>query len=140
MNPILKNILAVVIGWLIGSFINMSLIKLGHQIIPISGVDINNMEALAQVMPTLESKYFIFPFLGHALGTFVGSLVTGFIAFNHKMKFALLIGVLFLLGGIAVNIMLTGPTWFTIVDIVFAYIPMAYLGGKIAMRKSNKIS
>ena len=48
------------------------------------------------------------------------------------MKFSLGIGGLFLLGGIMVNYMLPGPTWFAVVDIVFAYIPMAWIGGKIA--------
>jgi hypothetical protein len=28
--------------------------------------------------------------------------------------------------------MLPGPTWFAAVDILLAYSPMAYLGGKIA--------
>ena len=63
MNPIIKNILAIVLGWLGGSLVNMGLIRTGHAIIQIEGVDINDMNALAEVMPTLDFKYFIFPFL-----------------------------------------------------------------------------
>jgi len=33
--------------------------------------------------------------------------------------------------------MLPSPVWLTIFDLGFAYIPMAYLGGKIVLRKSN---
>ncbi|MBL4715333.1 MAG: hypothetical protein JKX95_01765 [Bacteroidia bacterium] len=137
MNPIVKNILAVIAGWLGGSIINMSLIQMGHKLIPIEGVDPNDMEALAAVMPTLEFEYFIFPFLAHALGTLVGAAIAGLIAANHKMKFSLSIGGLFLLGGIMVNYMLPGPIWFAATDIVIAYIPMAWLGGKMAGKISK---
>ena len=139
MNPILRNVLAVVTGWLGGSIVNMGLIKLSHKVFPIEGVDVNDMAAFAEVMPTLEPKYFLFPFLAHALGTLIGAIIASIIAANNKMKFALGIGVLFLLGGIAINYMLPGPTWFAAVDILLAYIPMAWIGGKIALKtfKSN---
>ena len=138
MKPLFRNIIAVIAGWLIGSAVNMGFITLGHSIYPIEGLDPNDMEAFAQVMPTLEPKYFIFPFIAHALGTLVGAIIAALIAANHKMKFALAIGVLFLLGGIAVNIMLPGPLWFTVLDIVAAYIPMAFIGGKIALSLTKK--
>ena len=75
MNPIIKNILAVIAGWIGGSVINMGLIQTGHGLMPIEGVDPNDMEALAAAMPTLDFKYFIFPFLAHALGTLVGAAI-----------------------------------------------------------------
>lgn len=137
MNSVIKNIIAVILGWLGGSIINMGLIQIGQTIYPIEGIDVNDMYALAEVMPTLGNKYFIFPFFAHALGTLVGATIAGLIAANHKMKFAMVIGGLFLLGGIMVNYMLPGPQWFTIVDIVIAYIPMAWLGGKIALKFSK---
>lgn len=137
MNPIIKNVLAVIVGWLGGSVINMGLIQTGHKLIPIEGVDPNDMNALAAVMPTLEFEYFIFPFLAHALGTLVGAAIAGLMAASHKMKFSLGIGCLFLLGGIAVNYMLPGPTWFAATDIVIAYIPMAWIGGKTARKLSR---
>jgi len=134
----IRNILAVISGWLGGSIINMTLIQVGHKIFPIQGVDTSDMEALAIIMPTLEFEYFIFPFFAHAIGTLVGAAIAGIVASSHKMKFSLVIGGLFLIGGIMVNYMLPGPTWFTIADILLAYIPMAWLGGKIAIRISGK--
>ena len=131
MNPIIKNILAVILGWVVGSIVNMGLIKAGHKLLPIEGIDPNNIEALVKVMPTLSYEYFIFPFLAHALGTLAGAIVASWMAFNNKMKFALAIGALFLIGGIMVNYMIPGPTWFAVTDIVLAYIPMAYIGAKI---------
>ena len=138
MNPIIKNILAVIAGWLGGSAVNMGLIQIGHTLFPIMSIDPNDMEALADVMPTLGFEYFIFPFLAHALGTLVGAAIAWWIAANHKMKFSLGIGGLFLLGGIMVTYMLPGPTWFAAADIILAYIPMAWFGGKIAEKISRK--
>ena len=138
MHPIFKNISAVVLGWLVGSSLNMGLIQTGLYIFPISGIDPNDMDAFAEVMPTLEFEYFIFPFLAHALGTLVGAIMASLIAESKKMKFALYIGGLFLIGGIAVNYMLAGPTWFAVADIVLAYIPMAWLGGKIGVKLALK--
>ena len=136
MKTTVRNILAIIIGWFIGSAINMGLIEAGHVLIPIEGLDPNDMKALAKVMPTLSAKYFIFPFLAHALGTLIGAIVAGWIAASHKMKFSLAIGVLFLLGGIAVSFMLPAPIWFIACDIIIAYIPMAFIGGKIAKKIS----
>ena len=60
----------------------------------------------------------------------VGAFVAAKIAATKKMTMALLIGVFFFIGG-AINVsMLGGPLWFTVLDLVMAYIPMAYLGGK----------
>ncbi|SEA10286.1 hypothetical protein [Bizionia paragorgiae] len=138
MNSSIKNILAVILGWVGGSTINMALIQAGHAIYPIPNIDSNNMEALSEVMPTLGINYFIFPFLAHAIGTLVGAFIAYSIAAANKMKFAYTIGILFLIGGILVNFMITGPIWFTIADLLLAYIPMAWLGGTLAQKITKK--
>mgnify|MGYP001827080643 CR=1 FL=1 len=137
MNQILKNILALVSGWVAGSLVNLGLIKTGYMVSPREGIDPNDMDALADVMPTLDFEYFVFPFLAHALGTLVGALVAGLLAASHKMKLSLGIGVLFLMGGIMMVYMLPGPLWFAITDLTLAYIPMAWLGGKLALQWSK---
>ena len=138
MNSVIRNILAVVLGMFGGSAINMALVKIGHNLFPIEGVDLNDMDALIEVMPTLGNEHFIFPFLAHAIGTMAGAIIAGLIAANHKMKFALAVGILFFLLGIVANYMLPGPTWFSIVDIALAYIPMAWIGGEIVLKFSKK--
>lgn len=137
MNSTLKNIVAVILGWVGGSIVNMGLVYMGHSVFPIEGVDPNDMKAMAQAMPGLESKYFIFPFLAHAVGTFVGAFIAALLAATHKLKIALVIGILFFIGGIAVSFMIPGPTWFTALDLIVAYIPMAWLGGKLGSRKKS---
>jgi hypothetical protein len=137
MNPILRNILAVISGIVIGSTVNMAIINISGSIIPPpEGTDISTTEGLIEAISLFQPKHFILPFLAHALGTLVGALIAALIAASHKMKFAMGIGVFFLFGGIAVNlIMLPSPLWFSILDICLAYIPMAYLAGKLVIRK-----
>lgn len=131
MNPTIKNILAVVAGIFVGSAVNMGIISISGSIIPPpNGADITTMEGLKATMHLFEPKHFLFPFLAHALGTFVGAILAAFIAANQKMRFALAIGVVFFVGGLMNVMMLPSPVWFTIVDLVGAYIPVAFLASK----------
>lgn len=138
MNKILKNILAVVAGFLVGSAVNMGLIMIsGFVIPPPAGVDNSTMEGLKEGMHLFEAKHFIFPFLAHACGTFVGAFLAYLIAGSHQLKFALAIGCFFLLGGLVNIIMLPSPLWFVFVDIIGAYIPMAWIASLLAKRFSK---
>ena len=137
MNPILRNIIAVILGLVVGMFVNMSLINVGYSVTPVPGFDPNEpeaMENLSTIYKNLDFKFYVFPFLAHAVGTLVGAIVAGLIAATHKMKFAIAIGCFFLLGGIMVNYMIAGPVWFIAADVILAYIPMGWLGGKIALK------
>ncbi len=137
MNPILRNIVAVIAGVIFGSAVNMGIITISGSIIPPpDGADVTTMEGLKAAMHLFQPKHFIMPFLAHALGTFAGALLAGKIAFNHKMKFALGIGIFFLIGGIANTFMLPSPTWFTILDLAGAYIPMAFIAGRLVVKKN----
>ena len=128
MKPIVKNILAVIVGLVAGSAVNMGIIMISGSIIPPpEGADNTTMEGLKASMHLFQPKHFLFPFLAHALGTFVGALLTALIAANRKMLFAFVIGIFFLAGGIANVLMLPSPLWFTIVDLAGAYLPMAFL-------------
>lgn len=136
---ILRNIIGLILGIIIGSALNMGLIMISSSIIPPpEGADTTTAEGLQAAMHLFEPKHFIFPFLAHALGTFVGAFVAGIVAGNHKMKIALFIGIFFLAGGIASVFMLPSPTWFTVTDLAIAYLPMAYLGGKLATRNLSR--
>ena len=136
MNPIIRNILAVIAGLVVGSVVNMGIIAISSSIIPPpEGADVTTMDGLKASMHLFQPRHFIFPFLAHALGTLVGAIIAGMIAATHKMKFALSIGLIFMIGGIINVVMLPSPLWFPIVDLVGAYIPMGWLGGKIVSGK-----
>ena len=133
MNSVAKNILAALAGVVVGSLVNMGLVNIGPSVVPLpEGADISTMENLRDSMNLFAPVNFIFPFLAHALGTLAGAFVAAKLAANHSVKFAMGIGVLFLMGGIAAVSMLGGPLWFNVVDLLLAYIPMGYLGAVLA--------
>jgi hypothetical protein len=55
-----------------------------------------------------------------------------FIAASGRKVIAIILGCLFLAGGIAANIMIPAPMWYRAVDLLFAYIPMTFLGWKLS--------
>jgi hypothetical protein len=129
----ITNILAVLAGVTVGSLVNMAIVMLSGSVIPPpEGADITTMEGLRASLHLFEPKHFIMPFLAHALGTFAGAIIAALIAQNHRIWFALGIGIFFLAGGVANAFMLPSPVWFTAVDLLLAYLPMAYFGGIIA--------
>ncbi len=137
MNPILRNILAVLAGLVSGSILNMGIITVSGSIIPPpNGADLTTMEGLKSSMQLFEPKHFLMPFLAHALGTFLGAAVTAYLAANNHFKLAMLIGVFFLVAGIINVVMLPSPIWFSALDILVAYLPMAYLGGKLTIKNN----
>lgn len=138
MSPLLKNVIAVVAALVLGSFINMGIIMLGSSVIPPpSGADVTTAEGLKKSMHLFEGKHFIMPFLAHALGTIAGAFIAAKFAANQNMKFAIAVGVLFLIGGIINVVILPSPMWFNILDLVVAYLPAAFLGGRLGTRNRS---
>ncbi|MFT6319867.1 MAG: hypothetical protein ACJAT4_000784 [Granulosicoccus sp.] len=138
MNATVKNIIVVIVGLLVGGFINGGLISIGSSIIPApEGVDMNSMEGLKQAMPLLQPMNLIFPFLAHALGVLVGAFIVAKFSETNKFNFAMLIGVLFLLAEITMVVLVGGPLWFIVLDLVGAYFSMAWLGYKLAVGKNS---
>lgn len=138
MNPIIKNILAVVAGCLIGGVVNMGIIMISGSIIPPpNGADVTTVEGLKASMHLFHPINFVMPFLAHSLGTFAGALLAALIAANRKMIFALVVGLFFLAGGITDVYLLPAPAWFAVLDLAGAYIPFAYFAGKIITREKK---
>lgn len=83
----IRNILAVIAGIVIGSIVNMALITASSAVVPPPpGADLTTYEGLKASMHLFETKHFVFPFLAHALGTLVGALVAALIAASYKMR------------------------------------------------------
>ena len=128
MPNLLRNVLAVLAGIVIGSVVNMALITVSPSLIPTpAGVDVNDVESLSRAMHLFEPRHFIMPFLAHAVGTFAGALTAYLIAATYRAQLAYAIGAVFLCGGVAASFMIPAPAWFIALDLLAAYLPMAWL-------------
>lgn len=137
MKPIVRNIIAVVLGLVVGNVVNMSLIQVGHSVFP-TGIDANDMDQLVRFMEGADSKFFVFPFIAHAIGTLFGAFIASLFSKNRKMGVALIIGVFFLIGGLIISFMIPAPSWFVTMDLLIAYIPMAFMGYLMARSLKRK--
>jgi hypothetical protein len=138
MPAILRNVLAAVVGVVVGSAVNMALVALGPSLVPPpDGVDLTTAEGLARAMPLFQPRHFVMPFLAHALGTFAGALSAYLVAASHKARFAYAIGVLYLCGGIAACFLIPAPAWFMALDLLLAYLPMAWLAVTVGRRAAR---
>ena len=142
MLVFLRNIFAVIIGLVVGSFLNMTVINLGYEIFPLPhGLDVNTEEGFKNAITYFKFENYIFPFLAHALGTLIGSLICTLLSKNYKLTFSLIIGFIFLAGGIYMVSIVESPLAFTLIDLILSYIPMAFLGhyiGNIIIKKTRK--
>jgi len=141
LKYILRLLIAVLAGSIIGATVNMSIILLQPLTIPLpEGTDVSSMDSLAKAIPNFQTKHFVMPFLAHALGTLVGAFVASVISKNPKQISALIIGGIFLMGGIDMVRQLPSPLWFNILDLVGAYFPMAIMGYFAAIKILKQVS
>ncbi len=132
MKAVLRNILAVVLGAVIGSAVNMGLIYLGYALIPPpDGVDPMSTESMRESMHLYGPKDFLFPFLAHAIGTLAGALVAYLAALSHRTVVAYVVAALSFAGGIFAATIIPAPAWFVVLDLVVAYAPMGWLATNI---------
>jgi hypothetical protein len=137
MNPILRTVLAVILGAVVCVALNGLLLNLMMKVIlPPAGFRPNDPTTYG----LLEARHYLSPFVAHALPSLIGGLLAALIAASHRMTCALVVGGLHLLGGILAAIMIPAPTWFIALDLVVAYLPMAWLGGKLGSRPAAVVS
>lgn len=138
MLNLLRNALALLGGIAIGGAVNMALITLSPSVIaPPAGVDVNNAASLSASMHLFEPRHFLMPFLAHAVGTLAGALAAYLISATHKEAMAYVVGAVFLCGGVAASFMIPAPAWFIALDLVAAYLPMAWVGIQIGARMTR---
>ncbi len=136
MMQVLRRVVGFVAGLFIGAIVNSGLLSVVHRLIPLpDGVDGNSIESIRANIASYGPEQFIGPFVAHAGGTLVAALLATLLG-GYRGKFAgLAIGVLFLTGGISMVVLLPEtPLWFVALDLVVAYIPMGWLGWKLADR------
>ena len=124
----LRLIVAVIVGVIGGSIINMGLVILGSAVIPPPpGVNVASAESLRAAADLLGPQHFLFPFIAHAGGTLTGCLIACWTSPRLRNVAALFTGCVFLLLGIVNAFLIPAPLWFVALDLPLAYLPMAVL-------------
>ncbi|MBV6473611.1 MAG: hypothetical protein JPMHGGIA_01904 [Saprospiraceae bacterium] len=85
-------------------------------------------------MHLFQPQHFIMPFAAHALGTFSGAFIAVSLSGTRPIAAAMAVGLVFLVGGIINVVMLPSPLWFTLTDLLLAYLSMAWLGTQLSRR------
>lgn len=127
---LLRKIIAVVIGIVVGSVFNMAVVTSSHAVFPLpAGVDPNDFEEFKAHVEAhgLPTGALILVIIAHAGGSFVSGFVCGLIARRPWHAAAIGLGLLWTCGGAAMLFMLPAPAWFAVADIAL-YIPAAVLG------------
>jgi len=134
MNDVLKNALAVLGGIFIGIFVNASIIKLGNLIVdPVPGIDTSDFNSIDNNIHLFKFKHFLTPWIAHSIGTLIGAFIAAKYAADNQMIYAFIVGLFFLTGGLTMAYLVQGESiLFNIADLGFAYIPMAWIGAKLA--------
>lgn len=141
MNPFFKNILITACALFIGALVNMALVITGGTVVPPPpGVDLTTAEGLAAGMPLMQPQHFLFPFLAHAAGSFVGAWIVLRFAASAHLQLAMIICALFFLGGLQMVMELPSPLWFSVTDLLLAYFPMGLLAHWLSRSKTTSRS
>ena len=131
MPQFLRNILAALAGLFLGGFLNGTIIHYSHLLVPPPpGTDLKTEAGLLAAMHLMGPEHFIMPFLAHALGTLAGAMLAT--RLSNSFRPALTIALLFLAGGSYMVYILPSPLWFSCADLGLAYLPMAWLGYRLA--------
>lgn len=136
-----RSMIAVITGIVVGSLVNMALVVLSPAVIPPpAGVDTSSAEEMRRGILLFQPRHFVMPFLAHAIGTFTGAGVAYLVAATQKARWAYLVGAFFLAGGIAASVMIPAPAWFIAIDLLGAYLPMAWLATRLGARLPSRKS
>lgn len=131
-NNMVRNILAVVAGFIVGGLFVFAFEAIGHMIYPLPpGLDSSKPEMIAEYVRTAPIGAIMSVLAAQSAGSFFGGLVTGLIAVSRKQMVAVIYGVLALIMALINMIMISHPVWFMVLSVLLP-IPLALLGSRVA--------
>lgn len=138
-----RLLLGIVLGAVLGAMANMGVLAAASALIPPpTGVDANDPASINAQIGDYSVPQLLVPFFAHAIGTLVGAFVAAKLngSVGRGLRAAMVLGLLYLTGGAyMVSIIPASPLWFDALDLGVAYLPMAYLGFKLATRPPSLV-
>ena len=131
-----RSVLAVTAGFIGGSIVIWILELLGNFAFPLpASIDPFDPDSIRRHMEEVPAAYFIMILVAYAAGSFSGGLVATAIA--EKIRDAVIAGALLLVFNVIDLATVHHPVWFIVLSVVL-FIPMAFLGGKVRLKKMKR--
>ena len=130
---ILRNILAVILGLIIGNIAIMVLHYVGMIFYPLpEGTNMSDITAIAEYVKIAPLGALLMVMFAHLGGTFLAGLSTALVSKN--INTAYIVGGFFTLAGIYNLYVLPSPWWFNIE--VILYLPAAIYGFRLIVKRN----
>ena len=137
---VLRCVLAVVAGVVVGIIVISATHSLGHLVYPPPpNLDWNDREAVSAFMAAAPWTAYFMILLAYAAGPFCGGLTAAAIARRQRTLVALIVGYLFTLAG-AMNLeIIPHAFWFAVVS-TGEYLPFAFLGSRLIRPRASAVT
>ena len=115
MNPVVRSILAVILGLLV-AFVVIALVQMiGIRVYPPpAGMDPTNPESIKAAMAQIPLAALLFVLLSYAAGSVVGGWVSARFAPKAKMTHAIIVAALLFCAGLMNLMTIPHPMWFAV--------------------------
>jgi hypothetical protein len=136
MTPLIRSILAVVAGLVAANLIMLAVTSVNSVLHPeiVKAVESNDPEALQTAIAAPGSiGALLIVLAAWVLGSLAGGFVGARISQRAAVVHGLIVGGLFMAGGIANNLAYPPPLWFWVAT-GFAFLPAAYAGARLSVR------
>ncbi|MDO5616901.1 MAG: hypothetical protein Q4G16_11965 [Cruoricaptor ignavus] len=130
----IRKILAVPAGIIVGSIFILLVQNLGHSLYPQPiGMDANDMNQLAEYVKNAPFMALFFVILSYAAGAISSGFISTKIAGNDRKIYAEICGVIFLIQSIFMMSSLPTPLWFWFLGIASWF--LVFIGWKLAIKR-----
>jgi hypothetical protein len=117
MNPIVRSVLAVIVGMLV-AFVLIAMVEmLGMRVYPPpAGMDPTNLESIKAAMARVPLGALLFVLLAYTVGSVAGGWVAARFAPSARMMHAMIVAALLFGAGLMNLMTIPHPTWFWVVS------------------------
>jgi hypothetical protein len=139
MNPLLRSILAVLLGAVLAFVLVACVEAIGHVVYPLpADLDLSDSDSVNAAITAMPVGAFLFVLLAWVVGTFGGAVLASWLAGRAPIVHGLVIGGLLLAAGVANMLMLPHPGWFCVVAVLL--VPSAaYVGAALGGNWSRRV-
>ena len=124
MNQVLRNIIGVIVGIIVGGLSIAILENITHTMFPMP--EIVNEATFTKYMNEAPATSLLMVIAAHGLGAFVSAFFVPFITKNKDWRIVLIPTSFFFTGGIVNFLTIAHPTWMIPVDLMI-YFPAGYI-------------